>query len=31
LLPLLEDENTIVQETVEGVLASLGWKPERTA
>ena len=26
LLPLLEDENTMVQETVEGVLASLGWK-----
>ena len=25
LLPLLEDENTMVQETVEGVLASLGW------
>ena len=23
---LLEDENTMVQETVEGVLASLGWK-----
>jgi hypothetical protein len=22
---LLEDENTMVQETVEGVLASLGW------
>jgi HEAT repeat protein len=25
LVPLLEDENTMVQETVEGVLASLGW------
>jgi HEAT repeat protein len=29
LLPLLEDENTMVQETVEGVLASLGWKSSR--
>jgi hypothetical protein len=26
LLPLLEYENTMVKETVEGVLASLGWK-----
>jgi hypothetical protein len=29
-LPLLEDENTMVQETVEGVLASLGWKASPT-
>jgi HEAT repeat protein len=27
LLPLLEDENEMVQETAEGALASLGWKP----
>jgi HEAT repeat protein len=27
LLPLLEDENEMVQETVEGALSSLGWKP----
>jgi len=26
-VPLLEDENTLVQETVEAVLASLGWTP----
>jgi HEAT repeat protein len=29
LLPLREDENTMVQETVEAVLASLGWTPEQ--
>ena len=29
LLPLLEDENAMVQETVEGVLASFGWKAEQ--
>ena len=29
LLPLLEDENEMVQETVEGVLTSLGWKPDK--
>jgi HEAT repeat protein len=28
LLVLREDENTMVQETVEAVLASLGWMPE---
>jgi HEAT repeat protein len=28
LLALLQDENTMVQETVEAVLASLGWTPE---
>jgi HEAT repeat protein len=28
LLVLREDENTMVQETVEAVLASLGWTPE---
>jgi len=27
LLPLLEDENEMVQETAEGALGSLGWKP----
>jgi hypothetical protein len=26
LVPLLEDENEMVQETAEGALASLGWK-----
>jgi HEAT repeat protein len=29
LLPLLEDENEMVQETAEGALASLGWKPDQ--
>jgi len=27
LVPLLEDENEMVRETVEGTLASLGWVP----
>ncbi len=29
LVPLLEDENDMVLETVEGALASLGWTPPR--
>jgi HEAT repeat protein len=30
LVPLLEDENEMVQETAEGALASLGWKPNHS-